>query len=172
MRIITITGSSGAGKDTVAKMLSEETGYPVICSYTTRPKRKGEQEGREHHFVESCNVPREKMLAYTKYGQYEYWTEMEQLRSNTIYVIDEDGIRSLMVRFPMIPMIHVYVDASEMVRLSRGVTTERMVRDLQRLELPSGCYHYHIQNNGSWEMLKDEVKKMAHSLFWEKNNDM
>ena len=41
MKLITITGPSGAGKDTVARMLSEMGGYQVLCSYTTRPKREG-----------------------------------------------------------------------------------------------------------------------------------
>ena len=68
MKLITITGPSGAGKDTVARMLSEMSGYKVLCSYTTRPKREGEIDGVEHHFVETCNVPRDKMLAYTQYG--------------------------------------------------------------------------------------------------------
>lgn len=57
MQLITITGSSSAGKDTVARMLSEMTGIPVLCSYTTRQKRDGEMNGREHYFVKECNVP-------------------------------------------------------------------------------------------------------------------
>ena len=48
MKLITITGPSGAGKDTVARMLSEMSGYKVLCSYTTRPKREGEIDGVEH----------------------------------------------------------------------------------------------------------------------------
>lgn len=65
MKLITITGPSGAGKDTVARMLSDMGDFKVICSYTTRPKREGEIDGVEHHFVEMCEVPRDKMLAYT-----------------------------------------------------------------------------------------------------------
>lgn len=51
MKLITIIGPSGAGKDTVANMLSAILGYDVICSYTTRPMREGEVDGKEHHFV-------------------------------------------------------------------------------------------------------------------------
>lgn len=36
MKLITIIGPSGAGKDTVALMLSVILGYDVLCSYTTR----------------------------------------------------------------------------------------------------------------------------------------
>ena len=71
MKLITITGPSGAGKDTVARMLSEMSSYKVLCSYTTRPKREGEIDGVEHHFVEKCDVPHDKRLAYTRGGGYE-----------------------------------------------------------------------------------------------------
>lgn len=46
-------------------MLSEMTGYKVMCSYATRPKREDEIDGVEHHFVEKCDVLYDKMLAYT-----------------------------------------------------------------------------------------------------------
>ena len=88
MKLITITGPSGAGKDTVARMLSEMGGYQVLCSYTTRPKREGEIDGVEHYFVEKCNVPRDKMLAYTRYGGYEYWVPIDQVKNQAIYVQD------------------------------------------------------------------------------------
>lgn len=78
MKLITIIGPSGAGKDTVALMLSAILGYDVLCSYTTRPMREGEVDGKEHHFVKECNVPKSEMLAYTRYGNYEYWTEKKQ----------------------------------------------------------------------------------------------
>lgn len=49
MNLITITGASGIGKDTVARILSEMTGFPVLCSYTTRPMREGEENGRVNY---------------------------------------------------------------------------------------------------------------------------
>lgn len=100
MKLITITGPSGAGKDTVAQMLSDLGGYKVICSYTTRPKREGEIDGWQHYFVEKCDVPHDKMLAYTQYGGYEYWTTIDQVTDKAIYVIDEDGLKALCEKFP------------------------------------------------------------------------
>ena len=157
MKLITITGPSGAGKDTVAQMLSDMGGYNVLCSYTTRPKREGEIDGMEHHFVEKCDVPHDKMLAYTQYGGYEYWTTIDQVTDKAIYVIDEDGLRALCEKFPDIELFKICVTAWEATRLRRGVSQERLDRDQQRNLLSLFFYDAVIFNNGSLESLCDKV---------------
>ena len=48
-----ITAPSGAGKSSlIAKLLADESGLTLSVSYTTRPPRPGEQDGREYHFVD------------------------------------------------------------------------------------------------------------------------
>lgn len=51
MTIVAIIGPSGAGKDTVADIIADMMGFEKLISYTTRPMREGEKQGREHHFV-------------------------------------------------------------------------------------------------------------------------
>ena len=164
MKLITITGPSGAGKDTVARMLSEMGGYKVLCSYTTRPKREGEIDGVEHHFVETCNVPHDKMVAYTQYGGYEYWVTIDQVKNKSIYVIDEDGLKYLCKRFPYIEMFKICVSARESARLYRGVSRERIDRDKQRKLLPLAFYDAVIFNNGSLNALRDEVQRVRYMI--------
>lgn len=164
MKLITITGPSGAGKDTVARMLSDLGDYKVICSYTTRPKREGEIDGVEHHFVEKCDVPHDNMLAYTQYGGYEYWTTVEQVGDKVIYVIDEDGLKSLCEKFPDIELFKICVSAKERTRLRRGVTPERMARDKRRKRLPLSFYDAVIFNNDSPGDLRDEVLRVRYMI--------
>ena len=160
MKLITITGPSGAGKDTVARMLSEMSGYKVLCSYTTRPKREGEIDGVEHHFVEKCNLPYDKLLAYTTYGGYEYWVTIDQVKDKSIYVIDEDGLKDLCERFPDIKLFKICVSATESTRLYRGVSQERMDRDKHRKRLPLPFYNTILFNNSSVLDLRDEVLRV------------
>ena len=164
MKLITITGLSGAGKDTVARMLSEMSGYQVLCSYTTRPKREGEIDGVEHHFVEKCNVPRDKMVAYTQYGGYEYWVTIDQVKNTSIYVIDEDGLKYLCKRFPDIELFKICVSAKESTRLYRGVSQERIDRDKQRKLMPLSFYDAVIFNNGSLSELRDDVQRVRYMI--------
>ena len=164
MKLITITGPSGAGKDTVARMLSEMTGYTVLCSYTTRPTREDEIDGVEHHFVEKCDVPHGKMLAYTQYGGYEYWTNIDQVTDKAIYVIDEDGLRALCENFPNIELFKICVSAYEETRIRRGVSQERMSRDKQRKMMPLAFYDAVIFNNGSYRQLYYEVQRLRYMI--------
>ena len=162
MKLITITGPSGAGKDTVARMLSEITGIPVLVSYTTRKMRDGEQNGREHWFVSPDNVPDKKdMLAYTQYGGYEYWTEIMQIGDAAIYVIDEEGLRDLHDRFPHIPIVAIGVFATRAIRRLHGVSEERMDRDRKRTAFPLEYFDYRIHNNGSLKRLRSKVEFVA-----------
>lgn len=48
-----LSSPSGAGKSTIAgKLLQAEPGLGVSISYTTRPMRPGEEDGREYHFTD------------------------------------------------------------------------------------------------------------------------
>lgn len=159
-RLITITGPSGAGKDTLARMLSEATGLPILCSYTTRPKREGEVDGREHYFVRECNALPFEMLAYTRYGGYEYWTRIDQIGDKAIYVIDEDGLRTICSNHPEIEICPVYITASLEDRLSRGISESRIARDVTRRKLPLNFYQHHIYNVND----KADLQRMASDL--------
>lgn len=48
-----LSSPSGAGKTTLARRLIEaEPGIAMSVSHTTRPKRKGEKDGSDYHFID------------------------------------------------------------------------------------------------------------------------
>lgn len=51
--IYCILGMSGVGKSTIAKKISMRLNMPIIVSYTSRPKRPGEIEGIDYHYVDN-----------------------------------------------------------------------------------------------------------------------
>ena len=87
--IITIVGPSGSGKTTMANIMSEN-GIPTIVSYTTRPMREEETNGKEHWFVTPEDKPQmSEMIAYTQFGEHEYWATLQQAKQKICtYVID------------------------------------------------------------------------------------
>jgi guanylate kinase len=51
--LFVVTAPSGAGKSSLIKgLLDAERGVALSVSYTTRPPRSGEADGREYHFVD------------------------------------------------------------------------------------------------------------------------
>lgn len=51
--MLVLSSPSGAGKTTLARrLLDAEPGIELSISHTTRPKRNGEKEGRDYHFVD------------------------------------------------------------------------------------------------------------------------
>ena len=148
-KIIAIVGQAGAGKDTVANFLSIALNIPLLCSFTTRPMRDGEVNGREHFFVKECKTPKEDMIAYTEYGGYEYWTEISQIEDTAIYVIDEIGFLSICENFPDIELMSIYVAAKPETLKDRGIAPERTNRDEYRVSLDINSFDYVITNNSS-----------------------
>ena len=51
-RLFVISGPSGVGKDTVARlMLNSRDSFYFVVTATTRPPRDGETDGRDYFFV-------------------------------------------------------------------------------------------------------------------------
>lgn len=57
--LFVISGPSGTGKSSlVRKVLAGLGGLSFSVSYTTRPRRPGEEDGREYHFVDDATFDR------------------------------------------------------------------------------------------------------------------
>ena len=163
-KLIAIVGQARAGKDTVANILSIALNIPLLCSFTTRPMRDGEVNGREHFFVKECKTSKEDMLAYTEYGGYEYWTELSQIKDTAIYVIDEKGIMDICERFPDIELVNIYVAAKPETLKARGIAPERMKRDEYRVTMDINSFDYVITNNSSLYRLLTTTLNVARCI--------
>lgn len=143
-----MVGSSGSGKTTLSQHI-EKLGVKPLVSFTTRPMRVGEEQGREHWFVSKSEIPpSEHRLAYAFFGGHHYWTHTAQIREGGIYsyVIDEKALVTMIERFgKSITIIPIYIIRKDLT----GIDMERLARDEGRIELPESFYNATIVNDGS-----------------------
>ncbi len=70
--MLVLSSPSGAGKTTLARMLLEaDRNVELSVSVTTRPKRPGEREGRDYHFIDAA-----RFAAMVKTGRLLEWAEV------------------------------------------------------------------------------------------------
>ena len=65
--IVVLTGKSCSGKDSVRNVLVDKYGYENVVSYTTRPMRKGEIQGKEYWFVSKEEMEKIDVIDYREY---------------------------------------------------------------------------------------------------------
>ena len=83
-----IVGRTASGKDSLTRAVAAKLNLSILSSYATRPRRPGETN--EHIFITPEEVEQYKndFVAYTKIGDYEYFSTKQQLLESDFYIID------------------------------------------------------------------------------------
>ena len=168
-----LIGETARGKDTVCHILQEKYGLVPVCSYTDRPMRPKETNGKEHHFVSQKEASRllrkkaEHIIAYTKIGNYRYFAFREDFEKADIYIIDPAGVAYLKEKCPDIPMVRVYVTCRDEISKERAALRgdeEKTYEKRRKAETEQfrefrekQNYDVVIFNNGTKEMLQKNV---------------
>lgn len=177
--VICIIGKTSTGKDTIAKYLESKYGVSPVVSYTTRPARAGETDGKEHFFVSEdtmkCIRDEEDVIAYTKFNDTEYCATLGSLGTDRVksYIIDPVGYDYLVKNFgTKLNIISLYIKASNKViidrALKRGDSTEAVLKRLHNESKmfddfeKSGVFDYLINSEGSRQDVTAQVDKVMH----------
>lgn len=136
--IFYIMGKSSSGKDTIFRKLNEngELGLKNIVSYTTRPIRKGEEEGREYHFVGLDSFERlneqGQVIEYRGYntihGMWYYFLaddgQINLEKDSYLLIGTLEGYKSLIKYFSKEDIVPIYLEVPDGVRLQRALVRE------------------------------------------------
>jgi guanylate kinase len=88
--LIVLSSPSGAGKTTISRMLLEaDQDIRMSVSATTRPKRPGESENRDYHFVDDAEFDR--LIAA---GEFVEWAPVFGYRYGTPKAPVKDALRA------------------------------------------------------------------------------
>lgn len=112
MKIICILGRSGSGKSAIESGL-EKLGYNRIISYTTRPIRGTEVNGKHYHFVTKEDfvglIDKGILMEYAKYNENYYGAPKPVGSINNVIVVETSGFLRIKELYGK-QAIGVYVD--------------------------------------------------------------
>ncbi len=129
--IFVITAPSGTGKTTLLKpLMAEDPRLRFSISYTTRPPRSGEVDGRDYFFVSPEEFRRLKdagaLVEWVEQFGYGYGTsrdwvkEMVASGADLVFDLDSRGARALKHDFPQATLIFILPPSLE--ELERRLT--------------------------------------------------
>lgn len=137
--ILILIGKTCAGKTTIRDLLKEK-GFDEVVTYTTRPKREGEIDGKDYHFIsdeEFINKIHSGFFAeYKTYntvkGLWYYGTSRESLEKaegDKVIILTPDGLSDLEGSIS-VPIFSVYIYAN-----NRSIQTRLKDRGDNPLEI-------------------------------------
>ena len=117
-QLIVLSAPSGAGKTTIARLLTKRfTELVISISATTRPKRPQEKEGRDYHFLTvdqfEENIRQKNFLEYERVHGDLYGTlknRVEELLAQSrviVFDIDVKGALSIKKLYPQAILIFI-----------------------------------------------------------------
>ncbi len=126
-----VAAPSGAGKTTLVRLLLEqEAGVNLSVSFTTRPPRPNEQDGRDYHFVDAtafrAMIERHEFLEWAEvhgnlYGTSKTWISERLASGNDVLLeIDWQGARQVRSLFP--GAIGIFILPPSLEELTRRLT--------------------------------------------------
>lgn len=130
--LLCVMGRTASGKDSLVNKLCERTNLSQIISYTTRDKRVG--EGDTHIFVtkEDYEVMKanDEVAAYTEIAGNLYWTTIDQLYENDVYIIDPLGVEVLKkLNLPNLRLVTVFINTPDTIREKRAIYKRKDNKD-------------------------------------------
>lgn len=129
--IVAFIGKAGAGKDTIATELHHRNpSWNMIVSCTTRPRREGEVDGVNYHYLTNEEFAQKvlngDMLEATYFNNWHYGTMASSLHEGVnLGVFNPEGYDCLQEILPNdIEVIGFYVTAEDKTRLLRQLNRE------------------------------------------------
>ena len=176
-----ITAASGTGKTTLVHSLCEQLdNLKVSISCTTRPKRPGEEDGVDYHFIDenrfqemvAANLFLEHELVFDHhYGTPRKWVEDELDKGNDVILeIDWQGARDIRQLLPdqsvSIFILPPSFSTLEVRLRDRGLDSEETIQKRMRENLEE-LSHYrefdYLMVNDDIETALDELIRIVES---------
>ena len=148
-KIFYIIGKSATGKDTIYKNILETRmqGLERLVIYTTRPRREGEENGKEYYFTDIVRLNEmrkegkiiEERTYHTVLGDWTYFTADDgQLKLETtdyLGIGTLESFKKLKAWFGSERVCPLYIEVEDGTRLERAILREKQQKKPQYEEM-------------------------------------
>lgn len=151
--MLVIIGESGSGKSTLQKNLIKKfPNYRKIITYTTRPKRYGEKDGVDYHFIPQATfdefIKRDFFAEYNVYNDWSYGTAKADCLDddNVVAVLTPAGLRAILREGVKVTSVYLYVERRA-----------RLINLLNRGDNIEESYRRNVSDVGQFDGVENEV---------------
>ena len=141
--ILIITGPSGVGKNTIINALSKKLDFNFSVSYTTRPKRVSEVNGKDYYFISNeefqIMINNNELVEFEEYGGFAYGTSRKELNQDGLVILDLEvnGATKLLNNNNDFIGLFIDIDDKELInRLkNRGHNSEFITKRIENVDI-------------------------------------
>lgn len=200
-KVFIVMGKSATGKDTIFKVLKENSQLNLksVVTYTTRPIREGEKDGEEYFFVSRERLQQlqeaNKIIEYRSYktvhGIWDYFTvddgQIDLNNSNYILIGTLESFEQIRNYYGEDVVIPLYIQVEDSVRLERALHREKQQKkpkyaelcrrfladekDFSERNLKKLGIHKRYENKDFDQCLLEITQDISESLSFHKNTD-
>lgn len=155
--MIVIVGESGSGKSSVEKELENNHNYHRVITYTTRPKREGEQNGKDYYFVNNSEFANlfinNFFIETTVFNGWSYGTPKKDCNDNSVIVINPHGLRQLKTNNIKFTSFYIKVPRRD-----------RLIKMIERGDNIEEAYRRNLSDVGMFTGIEDEVDYVIENI--------
>ena len=181
-KIFCIQGISGAGKDTLVRMISKKMNIETLVSHTTRPMREHEVDGETYYFVKDTFFKNEadnflELRTYNVWDGSTWYYGLHKIevlnKPYSLFIVDRHGYEELKEKLgDKLVSIMIDADKEELVRRleargdNKAEINRRIEDDIKRFE---GFKPDYVINNSN---LRGAAKRLEDIILREVIKDM
>ncbi len=150
--MIVLIGESASGKSTIEKELIKNFKYEKVITFTTRPIRDGEQNGKDYWFVSENEFnslkSKQHFFETAEYNGWQYGSPIIKDPKDKVIIVTPKGLRALQRTYNKKDFVSIYVKTPR---------RERLIRLLKRGDDIEEAYRRSLSDVGMFDGIEKEV---------------
>lgn len=176
--LIVISGPSGSGKGTIIKeVLKRKPDLVYSVSYTTRPRREGEINGKDYFFISKRKfeelIKKDFFLEWAKVYNFYYGTSkefvIENLKKNkdVILEIEIQGARKIREIFDKNNTIFIFIAPPDFEELKRRIIERKRGETEDEIEERLKFAYKELEESKNYDyiIINDSIEKAVNDLL-------